>query len=222
MTRTPATALHLQTPLASSLVPAVVHDGMPHPQPDECRDAAVLASGELDIQALEHATNLRELIEQLEHGDVQRICDKYGPQQGHMAHPMWSKIKVTINRRERLYHQLMDPGEFNGDKEQFLISSQLHVMHSPKFVNVRSLTRMIWRCSPTGLLLNLSLIGTEIFERREKTSCTRTRLACFLSNTGMRGGVMQMIGRFGGNSTRSITDDSYVIYVVLISFICSI
>ena len=82
-------------------------------------DTAILASGQLDIQALEHATNLWEVIDQLECGDVQRIRDKYGPQEGRAAHSMWPKIKVTINRRERLYHQLMDPSEFGGNKDHF-------------------------------------------------------------------------------------------------------
>jgi hypothetical protein len=70
----------------------------PTPANDPHADAAILASGELDIQALESATNLREfeVIEQLERGDVQRIRDKYGPQQGRAAHPVWRRIKVTI------------------------------------------------------------------------------------------------------------------------------
>jgi hypothetical protein len=45
-------------------------------------DVAILTSGELEIQALERATNLPEVIKQLERGDVQRIRDMYGPQQG--------------------------------------------------------------------------------------------------------------------------------------------
>ncbi|KAF8233215.1 hypothetical protein L208DRAFT_1396147, partial [Tricholoma matsutake] len=81
--------------------------------------AAILASGELEIQALECAMNLWEVIEQLEHGEVQWIHDKYGLQQGLATHSMWPKIKITINHRKRLYHQLMDPSEFNGDKDQF-------------------------------------------------------------------------------------------------------
>jgi hypothetical protein len=71
----------------------------PTPANDSHADAAILASGELDIQALERAMNLREVIEQLERGDVQRIRDKYGLQQGRAAHPMWQRIKVTINHR---------------------------------------------------------------------------------------------------------------------------
>ena len=82
-------------------------------------DEAILASGELVIEALEHATNLREVVEQLERGDVQRIRDKYGPQQGRASDRIWARIKVTVNRRERLYHQLKDPGEFNDDKDHF-------------------------------------------------------------------------------------------------------
>ena len=80
---------------------------------------AILASGKLDIQALTRAANLREVIEQMERGDVERIRDKYGPREGRPSDPMWASIKVTVNRRERLYHQLMDPGEFGGNKEQF-------------------------------------------------------------------------------------------------------
>jgi hypothetical protein len=82
-------------------------------------DAAILASGELEIQVLEHATNLREVVEQLERGDVQQIHDKYSTQQGRAADQMWPRIKVTVNRHERLYHQLMDPSGFNGDKDRF-------------------------------------------------------------------------------------------------------
>ena len=115
------------TPTAPSTTPFIA------PEPPPCStavsvleepqvprgDAAILTSGELEIQALERATNLQEVIDQLEHGEVQQIRDKYGPQQGRAAHSMWPKIKVTINRRERLYHQLMDPNEFDGDKDQF-------------------------------------------------------------------------------------------------------
>jgi hypothetical protein len=96
---------------------------VPQPQQNANRfrhgDATILTSGELEIQALERATNLREVIDQLDHGEVQRIRDEYGPRQGRAAQSMWPKIKVTINRRERLYHQLMDPNEFNGDKDRF-------------------------------------------------------------------------------------------------------
>ncbi|KAF8230491.1 hypothetical protein L208DRAFT_1378502 [Tricholoma matsutake] len=52
--------------------------------------------------------------------------DEYRPgdatileRQGCTAHSMWPKIKVTINHCERLYHQLMDPSEFNRDKDWF-------------------------------------------------------------------------------------------------------
>jgi len=82
-------------------------------------DAAVLASGKLEIQALNRVTNLREVIEQIERGDVQRIREKYGPQRGRPGHPIWPSIKSTVNRRERVYHQLMDACEFGGDKERF-------------------------------------------------------------------------------------------------------
>ena len=87
-----------------------------------------LASGELEIQALEHATNLWEMVKQLEQGHVQWIRKKYSPWQGHAADQMWPRIKVTINHCERLYHQLMDLSEFNGDKKWFSNSSQPHIV----------------------------------------------------------------------------------------------
>src|ERR1700733_10698623 len=36
-------------------------------------DATILASRELEIQVLEHAMNLRKVVEQLEQGDMQQI-----------------------------------------------------------------------------------------------------------------------------------------------------
>jgi len=89
---------------------------------DESRprgDAAGLASGKLEIQALNRVTDLRGVIDQVECGGVQRIRDEYGPRRGRAPHPVWSTIKGTINRHERVYHQLVDPGEFAGNKERF-------------------------------------------------------------------------------------------------------
>lgn len=54
-------------------------------------DGAILASCELVIESLEHATNLQEVVEQLERGDVQGsvtsmvhgkvvLLTKYGPE----------------------------------------------------------------------------------------------------------------------------------------------
>jgi hypothetical protein len=117
-------ALALLLPFTSnSPLEIVVHTMQswpPTPANDPHADATILASGELDIQALECVMNLWEVIEQLEHGDMQQIHDKDGLQQGCVAHPMWQRIKVTINHCEHLHCQLVDPGEFDGDKEWFL------------------------------------------------------------------------------------------------------
>jgi hypothetical protein len=84
-----------------------------------CHDAAVLASVERDIESLHRATNLRDVITQVKDGSVARMRGLYGPQKGHAAHSLWPRMKVTINRREKLFTQLMDPREFSGDEERF-------------------------------------------------------------------------------------------------------
>ncbi|KAF8350945.1 hypothetical protein F5887DRAFT_875801 [Amanita rubescens] len=83
-------------------------------------DAAILASSKMDLEALERAANLIDVIDQLERGDVKHMREKYGPQPGRPSNPFWAKIKVTICRCERLHHRLTDPKEFNGNKQHFL------------------------------------------------------------------------------------------------------
>ncbi|KAK6995599.1 hypothetical protein R3P38DRAFT_3566952, partial [Favolaschia claudopus] len=80
-------------------------------------DSAILASGSLTIEALTKAEGLRDVIQQLENGDVARIRQLYGPQPGRKANPLWETIKLTVTRRERLGNELRN--EFNGDKEKF-------------------------------------------------------------------------------------------------------
>lgn len=93
----------------------------PPPGPSTCaNDAAILASGNLEVEALERASGLIDALDQLERGDVKHMRDKYGPQPGRPHNPLWAKIKVSVSRRERLHHQLNDPKEFNGDKLRFL------------------------------------------------------------------------------------------------------
>jgi hypothetical protein len=53
----------------------------------------------------------------VELGKVQRIRDLYGPQRGRQTSLEWARIKVTVNRRERVYQQLAT--EFRGDKDRF-------------------------------------------------------------------------------------------------------
>ncbi|KAF8238263.1 hypothetical protein L208DRAFT_1375277 [Tricholoma matsutake] len=125
--------LHSILSFVPPVLPTTLLTAFPTPVPtlhslthdNGARDALMAASTpictnkSLDSQVLEHATNLLEVVEQLEWGDVQWIRDMYGPQQGWAADRMWPKIKVIINRHERIYHQLMDPREFNCNKEWF-------------------------------------------------------------------------------------------------------
>ena len=83
-------------------------------------DAAILASGKMDVEALERAANLGDVIDQLEQGDFRHIWEKYGPHPGRPCNPLWTRIKVTICRCEPLHQQLTDPREFGNDKQHFL------------------------------------------------------------------------------------------------------
>ncbi|KAK7007168.1 hypothetical protein R3P38DRAFT_3212834 [Favolaschia claudopus] len=80
-------------------------------------DSAILLSGNLTIEALKKAEGLRDVISQVENGEVARIRELYGPQEGRDANPLWQTLKITVNRRERLANELRN--EFNGDKDRF-------------------------------------------------------------------------------------------------------
>ncbi|KAK6995649.1 hypothetical protein R3P38DRAFT_3223598 [Favolaschia claudopus] len=82
-------------------------------------DSAILLSGNLAIEALKKADGLRDVIRQLENGDVARIRDLYGPKRGREANPLWNQnnLRGTINRRERVGKELRET--FGGDKEKF-------------------------------------------------------------------------------------------------------
>lgn len=71
----------------------------------------------VDIQCLKRADGLRDVIEQMKRGNVQRICDLYGPRRGRPANPMWESIKVTISKRKRLWGVL--ERDFSGDEDAF-------------------------------------------------------------------------------------------------------
>ncbi|KAF8060117.1 hypothetical protein FPV67DRAFT_1453087 [Lyophyllum atratum] len=103
-------------------------------------DAAVFASVEQQIQALNRASNLRDVIAQVESGAVAWMRDLYGPQEGHSAHPLWKRMKVTINRREKVFSQLMDPLEFAGNKERFFafFASACSKLPAPKKQKARN------------------------------------------------------------------------------------
>ncbi|KAJ6464247.1 hypothetical protein C8R47DRAFT_1079631 [Mycena vitilis] len=80
-------------------------------------DSVILASGSVSIEALHRADGLREVISQVERGEVNRIRELYGPKPGRSTNPMWAQIKGTITRRERLGVEFET--EFGGDKERF-------------------------------------------------------------------------------------------------------
>jgi hypothetical protein len=76
----------------------------------------------MDIQALNTANGLRDVIEQVESGQVKRIRDLYGPKSKKNTATdttgvSWNKIKGTITKRERIYDQLVK--QFGGDKDRF-------------------------------------------------------------------------------------------------------
>ncbi|KAK7043492.1 hypothetical protein R3P38DRAFT_3177959 [Favolaschia claudopus] len=72
------------------------------------------------IAGLERCEGLRQVIEQIESGDVQAIRDRYGPSEPGRrgtAHPSWSKYSNLVSKRERIHRVLMQ--DFAGDKERF-------------------------------------------------------------------------------------------------------
>jgi hypothetical protein len=80
--------------------------------------AHVLDACSLDLKALNTAKNLREVIAQVESGQVQQIRDRYGPMRGSVGSSAeWKMVKTVVNKRERIYAQLVS--EFNGDKDRF-------------------------------------------------------------------------------------------------------
>ncbi|KAJ7276738.1 hypothetical protein C8J57DRAFT_1583977 [Mycena rebaudengoi] len=80
-------------------------------------DSIVLANGAISVEALKRAEGLRDVVSQIENGEVAKIRELYGPEKGRPTNPMWATIKGTITRRERIAEELQN--EFNGDKEKF-------------------------------------------------------------------------------------------------------
>ncbi|KAJ7291742.1 hypothetical protein C8J57DRAFT_1588329 [Mycena rebaudengoi] len=80
-------------------------------------DSIVLANGAISVEALKRAEGLRDVVSQIENGEVAKIRELYGPEKGRPTNPMWATIKGTITRRERMAEELQN--EFNGDKEKF-------------------------------------------------------------------------------------------------------
>ncbi|KAJ7877707.1 hypothetical protein B0H14DRAFT_2342242 [Mycena olivaceomarginata] len=81
-------------------------------------DSAILSAGGILVEALKRADGLGDVISQIENGDVAKIRELYGPQTGRATNPMWTNIKGTITRRERIGQEF--EREFGGDKGKFL------------------------------------------------------------------------------------------------------
>jgi hypothetical protein len=115
------------TPPQSSLrpQPSARMELTPAPQPAITMEslngqADLLRTCNVDIQALETANGLRDVISQVESGQVRMIRDLYGPKSTKSTTPVtvkWKNIKGSITKRERIYDQLMT--QFNGDKARF-------------------------------------------------------------------------------------------------------
>ncbi|GJE89367.1 hypothetical protein PsYK624_054660 [Phanerochaete sordida] len=86
--------------------------------PDVSPEAAALRSCELDIDSLERPANLREVLDQLESGHVERIRKAYGPSAGRASSPQWKGIRNTVTKRERLYEVFKT--DFASDRCAFL------------------------------------------------------------------------------------------------------
>lgn len=84
----------------------------------------LLATCHMDIEALNRANGLEDVIRQVQSGEVQRIREKYGPDLKHRrAIPKWNSIKSTLNRRERVFGVLQD--DFNNDEARFFAFFEL-------------------------------------------------------------------------------------------------
>lgn len=129
----PSTSAPSAAPSTSAAAPSTTAPSQPLPiiipvnttpaMTDAEAFAQVLAACELDILALNKVDGLEEVIAQAKSGEVQRIRDTYGPQKGRPTIPKWASIKVTINRRERVFGVLKD--DFNNDEARFFAFFQL-------------------------------------------------------------------------------------------------
>ncbi|KAK7040980.1 hypothetical protein R3P38DRAFT_2512272, partial [Favolaschia claudopus] len=113
----------------SSLSSAPVIQPTPTPTPSRCvgppdgvaqREVAILDDISTAITGLERRQGLREVIDQIESGEVQAIRDRYGPSEygrRGTADPSWPKYSNLVSKRERLHRILT--GDFSGNKERF-------------------------------------------------------------------------------------------------------
>jgi len=84
------------------------------------REVAILGDLSTAIAGLERCEGLRDVIRQIESGEVQTIRDRYGPSEvgrRGTAHASWPKYSNLVSKRERLGRVLEQ--DFGGDKEKF-------------------------------------------------------------------------------------------------------
>ncbi|KAJ7203499.1 hypothetical protein GGX14DRAFT_369421 [Mycena pura] len=90
------------------------------PAQQQEREAVILDDLSTSISGLERCDGLRDVIRQLERGDVQAIRDKYGPSEPGRrgtAHKSWSKYSNLVSKRERIHRVLLQ--DFEGNKDDF-------------------------------------------------------------------------------------------------------
>ncbi|KII89593.1 hypothetical protein PLICRDRAFT_107715 [Plicaturopsis crispa FD-325 SS-3] len=106
------------TPSTSRLPPIVTSNPVSS-SASGLAQAELLKACEIDMEVLNRASCLQDVLEQVDRGDVARIREKYGPKtENRNATSMWPRIKQTVTRRERIAHELQE--HFHGDKEKFL------------------------------------------------------------------------------------------------------
>ncbi|KAK7029070.1 hypothetical protein R3P38DRAFT_2524900, partial [Favolaschia claudopus] len=84
------------------------------------REVGILDDISTVIAGLERCEGLRQVIEQIESGDVQAIRDRYGPSEPGRrgtADPSWPKYSNLVSKRERIHRVLMQ--DFAGNKKRF-------------------------------------------------------------------------------------------------------
>ncbi|KAK6993140.1 hypothetical protein R3P38DRAFT_2567259, partial [Favolaschia claudopus] len=98
----------------------------------EC-EAGILDDISTVIAGLERCEGLRQIIEQIESGEVQLIRDRYGPSEPRRrgtAHPSWPKYSNLVSKRERLHRVLTQ--DFAGDKDRFFNFFTVSISSSKK------------------------------------------------------------------------------------------
>ncbi|KAK7012493.1 hypothetical protein R3P38DRAFT_2550330 [Favolaschia claudopus] len=112
---TPTTTETREPTSTSQLIP------LPSPVPNHsaASSAALLDDLSKEIEGLARCEGLRDIIQQVESGEVSRIRARYGPSEGRRgtADPSWPKYKNIVSKRERLYRILSE--DFAGDKQRF-------------------------------------------------------------------------------------------------------